>query len=72
MVRISALVDAGCDLETDAPAPSLASPEDGECSLWIGAVGPFPATAQRKDSSHLLIRFKEPLPNAIVSHFNGG
>lgn len=76
VVRISALADAGCDLETDAPilapAPTSASSEDGECSLWIGAVGPFAATAQRKDSSHLLIRFKEPLPGAIVSHFNGG
>lgn len=70
VVRISALADAGCDLETEAGPGPL--PMDGECALWIGAMGPFAATARHKDAGHLALRFKEPLPVAIVTHFNGG
>lgn len=66
-VRISALADRGCDLETDG----LAAVNDGEVTLWIGAMGPFPATAIRKDSCHLALRFKEPLDGRILEHFRG-
>lgn len=70
IVRISALADLGCDLEADGQLGPV--PIDGECALWIGAMGPFAATAQHKDAGHLALRFKEPLPVAIVTHFNGG
>ncbi|WP_207094756.1 hypothetical protein [Novosphingobium sp. PY1] len=65
-VRISSLADSGCDLEIEAPAAL----DDGECTLWIGAIGPFPATAIRKTARQLLLRFKEPLDRKIVAHFN--
>jgi tartrate dehydratase beta subunit/fumarate hydratase class I family protein len=65
-VRISELADLGCHLETlDAVALS-----DGDLTLWIGAIGPFAATATRKDASHLAVRFKEPLDGKIIHHFN--
>lgn len=64
-VRISELADRTCDLETDG----FAAMTDGDVSLWIGAIGPFPATATRKDESHLALRFKEPLDDRILEHF---
>lgn len=64
-VRISELADQGCDLEVDAPASQL----DGDLSLWIGAVGPFRATATPKARGRLALRFKEPLDNKILHHF---
>ncbi|MCJ2186562.1 hypothetical protein [Novosphingobium beihaiensis] len=67
-VRISDLADQGCDLETDA----FCAVSDGDVSLWIGAVGPFHASATRKDASHLALRFKEPIDGRIVEHFRRG
>ena len=67
-VRISDLADKGCDLETDASE----TVSDGDVALWIGAVGPFHASATRKDASHLALRFKEPIDGRIVEHFRGG
>lgn len=64
-VRISDLADQGCDLETDGVAPV----NEGEVSLWIGAMGPFPGTATRKSRCHLALRFKEPLDGRILKHF---
>lgn len=64
-VRISELADRGCDLETDG----LATVTDGDVALWIGAIGPLPAIAIRKDSCHLVVRFKEPLDGRILAHF---
>ena len=63
-VRISDLADRGCDLETDGSALL-----DGDFALWIGAIGPFPATATRRDAEHFHVRFKEPLDARIVQHF---
>lgn len=64
-VRISDLARLGCAVEVDAPGAGI----EGELSLWIGAVGPFAATAIRKDSSSLAVRFAEPLDTQIVRHF---
>lgn len=64
-VRICSLADEGCDLETDCPD----SLTDGDVSIWIGAIGPLPGTALRKDSGHLAVRFKEPLDGRILQHF---
>jgi len=64
-VRISDLADRGCHLEMDGSVPVT----DGDVCLWIGAIGPFPATATRKDESHLALRFKEPLDGRILEHF---
>ncbi|MEJ2457942.1 MAG: hypothetical protein P8Y58_07235 [Novosphingobium sp.] len=66
-VRISELADRGCDLEMDP----FTAVTDGDVSLWIGAIGPFPASATRKDASHLALRFKEPIDGRIVEHFRG-
>ncbi|KPH65726.1 hypothetical protein ADT71_10115 [Novosphingobium sp. ST904] len=66
-VRISDLADLGCDLEAEALPCAL----DGDFSLWIGAIGPLPATVAKKDTSNLEIRFKEPLDTRIVEHFRG-
>lgn len=64
-VRISDLARLGCAVETDAPGPAL----EGELTLWIGAVGPFRATAVRKDTRSLAVHFVEPLDTQIVQHF---
>lgn len=64
-VRISGLAGNGCEVEADTRQSLF----DGEFTLWIGAVGPFSATASRRDRSHLLLRFKEPLDPKIVDHF---
>lgn len=64
-VRISELAGQGCDLETDGAATVT----DGEVSLWIGAVGPIPAKAIRKDACHASLRFSSPLDPAILHHF---
>jgi hypothetical protein len=66
-VRISNLADEGCHLETD----EFATVTDGDVSLWIGAIGPLPATATREDTRHLALRFKEPLDGRILQHFRG-
>ncbi|MCJ2180533.1 hypothetical protein [Novosphingobium album (ex Hu et al. 2023)] len=67
-VRISGLADQGCDLETDA----CETVSDGDVSLWIGAVGPFHASATRKDACHVAVRFKEPIDGRILEHFRCG
>ncbi|WP_275226365.1 hypothetical protein [Novosphingobium album (ex Liu et al. 2023)] len=66
-VTISDLDDTGCDLFPDSGTPVL-----GDCALWIGAVGPFEATAIPRDNGHSAARFKEPLDRKIVHHFNCG
>lgn len=63
-VRISDLADGGCDLETDGSALL-----DGDFALWIGAIGPFAATAIRRGARHFHVLFKEPLDARIVQHF---
>lgn len=63
-VRISDLAGGGCDLETEDSALL-----DGDFALWIGAIGPFPATATRRDHGHFHVHFKEPLDARIVEHF---
>lgn len=65
-VRISGLANVGCDLEAEAATPLV----DGDVALWIGAVGPFAATATRKNANGLKVRFKEPLDGKILEHFN--
>ncbi len=70
-VRISALAEFGCDLEASDDSPAFAAPQfDGECALWIGAVGPIQAMAIRKDAAHLALRFKQPIDGAILHHFS--
>lgn len=65
-VRISGLANLGCDLEAETTVPL----SDGDVSLWIGAVGPFAATATRRNPGHVSVRFKEPLDRKIIEHFN--
>lgn len=67
-VRISRLAKLGCDLEAEGMAPII----DGDVALWIGAVGPFAATARRRNTGCTTVRFKEPLDGKIVDHFNCG
>ncbi|MYL99788.1 hypothetical protein GR702_18680 [Novosphingobium sp. FGD1] len=70
-VRIRALGNEGCDLEIDAPACMV---DDTDVTLWIGAVGPFPATVTQslpeRSASRLAVRFKEPLDGRILQHFS--
>ena len=66
-VRISALADHGCDLETDGAG----AVSDGDVALWIGAMGPFPAMARRENAGRMALRFKEPLDGRILRHFLG-
>ncbi|AXB75725.1 hypothetical protein [Novosphingobium sp. P6W] len=65
-VRICELADEGCDLETDAPQGMF----DADFSLWIGAMGPFAATATQRNARRIAVRFKEPLDGKILRHFN--
>ncbi|MFC0206152.1 hypothetical protein [Novosphingobium soli] len=65
-VRIRDLANEGCALETDAPAAVF----DADFSLWIGAVGPFAATATHRQAREVSVRFKEPLDARILQHFN--
>jgi hypothetical protein len=65
-VRISDLASLGCAVETDAPATAI----EGDLTLWIGAVGPFAATAIRNGARRLSVRFTEPLDTQIVQHFS--
>lgn len=67
-VRISGLANLGCDLEAEAATPA----PDGDVVLWIGAIGPVAATAERTGTGHLAVRFKEPLDGKIIEHFNCG
>lgn len=64
-VRISDLARIGCAVETDACAVDL----EGELTMWIGAMGPFAATATRRDDRHHAVRFVQPLDDQIVLHF---
>ncbi len=67
-VQISDLAGTGCDL---AARIGEAMP-DGEFALWIGAMGPFAATATRTDAEHLSAKFREPLDPRIIEHFGHG
>lgn len=56
------------------PEVCVLAPEDrqalaGELELWIGAVGPFGITAEQAESG-VTARFKTPLEQAIIAHFN--
>lgn len=64
-VRVSGLAATGCDLESDGASPL----DDGETTLWIGAIGPFPVTTVRQAPCHLSARFCEPLDSRILEHF---
>lgn len=66
-VRIARLADHGCELIVDAPARMF----DTDFSLWIGAVGPFAATAAHRSAKNVEVRFKQPLDARILKHFNG-
>jgi len=66
-VRIRSLAGFGCDLEPQA-GPAGGVP-DGDVALWIGAVGPVPAIAERRSGRHVALRFKEPLDARILAHF---
>lgn len=66
-VMISGLDDIGCDIFADSGVPVL-----GDFALWIGAVGPFPATATPQGDGRSVARFKDPLDRKIVNHFNCG
>lgn len=65
-VRILELADGGCDLETTTVASTF---EDEDFALWIGAVGPFHARAERKGGQQFSARFHEPLDRRILEHF---
>lgn len=67
-VRISDLAGSGCDLEADAAQDVF----EDDFALWIGAVGPFAATATAKAGPRVAVRFKEPVDGRILQHFNGG
>lgn len=69
-VRIHGLADKGCNLETDANTGVYDRVFGTEFSVWIGAIGPFPATAVQKTASSVAVRFKEPLDRRILKHFN--
>ncbi|WP_395330812.1 hypothetical protein WBP06_00645 [Novosphingobium sp. BL-8H] len=64
-VRILDLARIGCAVETDACAMDL----EGELTVWIGAMGPFAATATRSDDRHHALLFAQPLDDQIVHHF---
>lgn len=64
-VLISDLARSGCDLACEAGK----LPAEGELSLWIGAIGPFAATAMRRDDAHLAAQFSQPLDERIIQHF---
>lgn len=64
-VRISGLADGGCHLEPLA-SPALLGEN---VVLWIGAVGPFAAHAQRNDGRQFTLCFSEPLDRRILDHF---
>ena len=44
--------------------------DEGDFSLWIGAIGPLPIIASRDGSNAFTARFKQPLEPAIIEHFN--
>lgn len=71
-VRISELTEVDCDLEPASEAPTGADTAevDGDCALWIGAIGPIEVIASRKDANQMAVRFKEPLSDRILLHFN--
>ena len=71
-VRISGLTEVDCDLEPEKgeTAGSETSVVDGDCALWIGAIGPIEVTAWHKEAGQMAVRFKEPLSDRILHHFN--
>lgn len=70
-VRIKGLAGQGCNLETREPgAVDLSAVAAGDVSLWIGAIGPVAATAERHGDREFSLRFKEPLDSRILSHFS--
>lgn len=68
-VHISDLTQAGCDLSSGDGLNALASCINGDMALWIGAIGPLAATARRRDATHMMACFKEPLDPRILAHF---
>lgn len=69
-VRIHALAYEGCDLEADdAGAGRECGLPDGDVALWIGAIGPVQAIAERRGRLGAALRFKEPLDTRILAHF---
>lgn len=67
-VRIRDLACQGCEIVTD----TRADPIKGDCALWIGAIGPFPAILECRTNGQHSAYFKEPLDQKIVSHFRAG
>lgn len=68
-VNISDLTQTGCDLATRDNGNPLATCVNGDMALWIGAIGPLAATAQKRDATHMMASFKEPLDLRILAHF---
>ncbi len=64
-VRICDLGCQGCEVVLDP----MAAPIGGDCALWIGAIGPFPAIVQYRNNGQHAAYFKEPLDHKIVNHF---
>ncbi|MBH0114321.1 hypothetical protein I5E68_15350 [Novosphingobium sp. YJ-S2-02] len=74
-VRICELDGESCSFEADAAPSASRDMLNGPLTLWIGAVGPFHATATHTGAtpagaSRYLARFVEPLDTAIVRHFS--
>lgn len=42
---------------------------EGPLWLWLGAIGPLPISAERRNSTTFEVRFHEPLDPRIVDHF---
>lgn len=64
-VTISALDGEACELQ---PQPGESGIE-GLLDLWIGAIGPLPATAETSGAGRYRVRFREPLDPRIIAHF---
>lgn len=71
-VRISGLTEGYCDLEPENYEEVSRETDtiDGDCTLWIGAVGPIKVTACRNGAGQITVRFKKPLNDRILHHFN--
>jgi hypothetical protein len=64
-VTILALGDHGCELQPEAGPCTI----EGMLDLWIGAMGPFPATAESHGDGRYKASFREPLDQRIIAHF---
>ena len=64
-VSVSRLDASGCEMVLEIDT----IPGECELALWLGAIGPLPARATWRDSSHLTARFEEPLDERILEHF---